>query len=438
MPVQRIRLATALGAVATAAVLLGGCVGLTNTPPVLTQPGGVGAVHLRFSICTLLVEEAGESFNIACGEAEGGEGQFFVGLVVPSGVAAPSSIEVTPAAGSPAIAMTRNEQVGQAIGSNPALAESGTTLAPAGFELVGYISSAIPEPTGQKLEWTLDTNLGLPPGAGGGSYGGPFKVGLAAGWREVGAKLAATRPLSCSEEAEGAATTFCGAGEPVSAEIGSSDLKIAGEGTGAGPGTKTKVLFTFDFASSATVLPSFSLRARSNLPGAALRLSNSSFSRAPSNTTTRRAPPTPRYVTASVPANAKPGTYQVTLTATAGQGGVVTGVGSITVKPPLKARLTVPRRVSAKVAWKKGLPLRVVMPTAVSRATVRVRGAKQGGLLAKKALRARLAGRIGLRLKIAKPKVLALLAAKEKLTIEATVTTPGTKARKLRRNLLLR
>jgi hypothetical protein len=435
---RRTYLPVVLVAATAASLLLAGCVWLKSGSVVLTQPGGIGGVHLRFSLCTTVATEGGK---FGCGsEPSSTEGQFYVGLVVPAGTQAPETLTVTPGPGAGPLTLTRSsEQVAAALSSNPALAETGTVIPPPGSELVGYRSGVISEPAGQSLEWTVDANLGLPPTADGGSYGGPFRLGVVPASREVNPEFPASRPFSCAVEAD---PTFCSTTEtPV--ELGTSELKIAAPASvSVAPGTQIKVPFTLDFASSSAALPTFSLAASSTLPRASLRLPSATFSRAPTNTTTKRAPATTRKVVVTVPPSARPGGYELALTATTAQGGSVTGIAKMTVKPPLRARLNAPRRVTASVASAKGIPVRVVMPVAGSKLTLRLLGPRPNGsgqAQLKKAVRkAKAAGPLPLFLKLPRTQALSLLADEARLTLRATISIPGVKPRKLTRTLQLR
>lgn len=434
---HRTRLLALLVSVAASGLLLSGCVWLKEGSVALTQPGGIGTVQMRFALCTTAITEEGKS--IGCGaEPKATEGQFFVGLVVPTGTQAPETLTVTPGSGAGPLTLTRSTAVAPALSSNPALAETGTVVPPPGSEILGYASSVIAEPAGQTLEWAVSASLGLPPVADGGSYGGPLRVAVLPASREVTAERPASRPFSCSTEGD---LTFCSATETV-VELGTSDLKIAAPAsTAVAPGTQVKVPFTLDFASSATALPEFGLTATSTLPGAGLGLSNASFSRGPSNATTRRAPATTRKVIVNVPPSARPGNYELVLTATAAQGGAATGVATLAVKPALKARLTAPRRVKASAASTKGIPVRAVMPVAGSKLTLRLQEQRPGGgqaQLKKMVSRAKAAGPLRLRLRLSPAKALALVAADARLTLKATISTPGLKPRKLTRTLRLR
>jgi hypothetical protein len=434
---RRTRLLALLVAVAATSLLLGGCAWLKEGSVALTQPGGIGGVNLRFSICTFNPPEKEKSFGCGSGPAAT-EGQVFVGLVVPAGTQAPETLTVVPGPGAGSLTLTRSAAVAPALASNPALAGTGTAVPPPGSEIIGYASSVIAEPAGQPLEWAVSANLGLPPVADGGSYGGPMRVAVLPATREVTPAFPASRPFSCAIEGD---PTFCSTTE-TAVELGTSDLKIAAPAsTVVAPGTQVIVPFSLDFASSAAALLKFSLAAASTLPKAGLGLSNASFNRGPSNTANKRAPATTRKVIVNVPPSARPGNYELALTATAAQGGTATGIATLTVKPVLRARLAAPRRVRASAASAKGIPVRAVMPIAGSKLALRLLAQSPGGArtqLKKTVSRAKVAGPLQLRLKLPPAKALALLAAEAKLTLKATISTPGLKPRKLTRTLRLR
>ncbi len=100
-----------------------------------------------------------------------------------------------------------------------------------------------------------------------------------------------------------------------------------------------------------------------------------------------------------------------------------------------------PRRVKASAASAKGIPVRVVMPVAGSKLILRLLAQAPGSgqaQLKKITRKAKAAGPLRLRLKLPPAKSLALLAAEAKLTLKATISTPGLKPRKLTRTLRLR
>ena len=121
-------------------------------------------------------------------------------------------------------------------------------------------------------------------------------------------------------------------------QVGTSDLKIAVPAkTSAFVGAKAKVTFPLKFASSASPSPSFGLAASSTLSKASLKLSSTTFTPGTPDPSTHLSPPASGSVTVTVPKKAKPGTYEVTLTATTPQGGTATQVAKLKItKPKLK------------------------------------------------------------------------------------------------------
>ena len=280
-----------VAAAAVLAILLSGCIGIKPGTYSLTQPAGIGAVNLRLTVCTLIVGEIAPESKvppIRCGApSEPGQGQMLATLVVPVGSVTPESLTVVPGSGAAPTTFTRNPGLTAAMKATEF--SPGVVGPPPGFEVAGYSSGQVAEPGGQELNWTIEGVIGLPPGAGGGTFGGPLKATTIIGWRNVTPGLSASRPINCEEEEPG--TTICGGAQASGeATLGVSDLKIAPPArTTVVPGAKATLPFVLDFASSAAALPKFQLALSTSLPGAGVRLSNSTFSRAPSDPATGRA-----------------------------------------------------------------------------------------------------------------------------------------------------
>jgi hypothetical protein len=239
-----------------------------------------------------------------------------------------------------AIDYTRNQEVADRYAEMKGIEEK--PWPPVGTELVGYLSGVVSEKRAGEgegsWEWTIDADFGLPAMADGGSYGGPFATAVGTGWREVRETLPANRPLDCSEtEPEPGPpfpTTLCSVNEEATLNV--SDLKISPPATvSAYVGGKAPIPFSFDFSSSVSPPPSFALAASTTLTKATISLSDGgTFAPGPIDPTTHRAPAATRTATVAVPTKAKPGTYDVTLTATTAAGGSVTQVAKLTVKKP--------------------------------------------------------------------------------------------------------
>jgi hypothetical protein len=307
----------------------------------VSQPGAVGPVRVHFALCT-------EPEPAGCGpNQDEGQAQYLLILRVPKGAAAPASITANPVSGGAPIAYSRNDEVGRAyeqlIRDYGASTGNPMEWPPAGTETVGYLSSVFTEEKGETREWVADADFGLPPGADGGTYGGPFTLEMATGWRAVNASAPSNRPVECyspfsGEPADEEKDTFCLPNEEEPKSLGTSDLKIgAPAAASAFIGGKATIAFPIDFASTVSPPPNFALGATSTLPKAALKLSSSSYASTALDPTTHRAPVESRSVTVSVPKTAKPGSYEVTVSATAPQGGVISQVAKLKVtKPKLK------------------------------------------------------------------------------------------------------
>ncbi len=443
------RLPVLIVAVTALAIVLAGCSGIKPGSVSLSQPAGIGPVQLNATFCTILPE--GEATT--CGPPGGTEpaqAQHLLVLVIPVGTTAPPSIVTTPSPGATPTSFTRNQQVAVAFA---AAASPEKPLPPPGFELAGYISGEVTEAPTRTDEWALSAGLALPLGAGGGSYGLPFKTAVLGGWREVSGSQPASRPVSCfkvkevEEEKElPPGIAFCTTAAETGNEptLGVSDLKIKPPvKPTAVPGAKAKLPFVLDFATSAAAPPTFKLAASSKLAGAKVSVSSNSFGRGASDPATNRAPATTRQAIVEVPATAKLGSYEVLFTATAKQGGVVTAAATLAVVPNGQPQVKVAKKVAATLASGRGIAVNLTSPIAGSRFVLALKGPKPSGKgklrLVKKVWTAKEAGPGSVRMRIPAAKAQAILAAGAPLALEAKVAVPGIKKpKKLIRTLKLR
>ncbi|HEU4461908.1 MAG TPA: hypothetical protein VFR75_04875, partial [Solirubrobacterales bacterium] len=313
----------------------------------VSQPGGVGSARVHFVICTISNLEE----QVNCGPpGTSAQMQYLLGIAVTPGSVPPETITAVPVGGGSPLVFTRNEEVATelAAGSaslNKLAKEEGEETEftqvwpPSGLQGVGYISAPYQEQEGVAVEWNIDADFGLPAAADGGSFGGPFATGLGFGMRGVDGEQPANRPVRCfrfeSPPQDNEAVCF---GTSQRGQVGTSDLKVSAPAkTSAFLGGKAKISFPFDFATTASPSPSFSLSATSTLPKAKLSLASPTFTPGVLNPTTRRAPLANQTVTVTAPKNAKPGTYDVTLTARTPQGGTVSQVAKLKVS---KAKLS--------------------------------------------------------------------------------------------------
>jgi hypothetical protein len=326
--------ALVLVAFAVLALALSACAVFKEGSLKLSQPGEIGSVRVHFELCTA---PEGEPETCAPNE-DNGQGQYVLAISVPKGAVAPATITAVPVAGGAPIVYTRNDQVAQTF--SEVLATDGVQWPPAGHDGVGYLSAVFTEEEGETRKWTVDADFGLPAAADGGSFAGPFGISIGTGWRQVNESQPADRPVKCwppdisdpPEEDE----AICFPNEEGKViEIGTSDLKIAAPPQGSAyVGGQTTLAFPLDFASTATTLPSFNLNAASTLPGATLVLPSPTFAPGTPVPLANRSPAGDGAVVVTVPKTAKPGTYDVTLTATTATGGTVSQVAKLQVSKP--------------------------------------------------------------------------------------------------------
>lgn len=331
----------ALVALIAVAVVFSACAFIKPGSLSLSQPGGLGSARVHFVMCTISNLEE----SATCGPSgETGELQYLLGIAAPPGSVPPQTITAVPVGGGSPLVFTRNEEVASELAASSAnleklAKEEGEEFEftqawpPAGLQGFGYLSAPYQEQEGVAVEWNIDADFGLPAGADGGSFGGPFGTGLAIGMRGVGPGEPADRSIRCfrfdAPPQENEAVCF---GTSQRAQIGTSDLNIGAPAqTSAFLGGKAKVSFPFDFATTVTPSPIFALSASSTLPKAKYALASPNFVPGVLDPTTHRAPVANQTVTVTVPKNAKPGTYDVTLTAAAPQGGSVSQVAKLKV-----------------------------------------------------------------------------------------------------------
>jgi hypothetical protein len=276
--------------------------------------------------------------------------QVLVGIAVPPGSTPPATLTAVPVGGGSPLTFTRNDEVGaelaassvnlEKVAKESESTEEGTQAwPPAGLQGVGYLSAPFQETEGVTQEWTVDADFGLPVPADGSPFAGPFGTALAFGQRVVSPEQPANRPVRCyrfeAEPQENEA--FC-AGTSGTGQVGTSDLKItpAPRGT-VFLGGKGTVGFPLTFASTAAVLPSFNLSTTSTLPKAKVTLASPTFTPGTPDPASHRSTPGLATVNVKVPKNAKPGLYDVTLTATTAQGAAVSQVAKLKVA---KAKIT--------------------------------------------------------------------------------------------------
>lgn len=333
-----------ISAVAAIALIFSACAFFKPGSLSLSQPGGIGSARVHFVICTV-----GEGEG--CSPAEDTEeDQYLLGIAVPPGSTPPATINAVPVGGGSPLVFTRNEEVATEIAAASAgihkLAEEkgeggnpgAQTWPPAGLQGVGYLSAVQSEQEGVQHEWNIDADFGLPAPADGSPFPGPFATGIAYGVRFIEPGQPGSRLVHCfrfeeslEEGPTSSADAFC-LGTLEQGQIGTSDLKFAAPAQGSAfLGGKAPLAFTANFASTAGVVPTFGLSATSTLPGAKLQLSSPTYVPGAPNPSTHLSAPAVQTVTVTAPKNAKPGIYEVTLTATTPQGVSVSQVAKLKI-----------------------------------------------------------------------------------------------------------
>jgi hypothetical protein len=328
-PSRRLKPLVALAAFALLALGVSACATIKPESLQLSQPAGIGPVHVHFALCTEYEEKCEPN-------EDEGESQYMLIFVVPSGSVAPQTVTAKPVDGASPIIFHRNEEVVRAASEFSAEFNPEGVFPPEGTEGAGYLSDVFAEEKGATREWTVDFDLSLPKPADGSPYGGPFSGSFISGWRKVDGTHPADRPVDCYEPGgpdPDEATSACVGS--TGGDLGVSDLRIgAPPAAQAFVGGSVPIAFPFDFASTAESLPIFNLSAGSTLAGAGLQLSGPTYVPGSPDATTHRSPAASPAVTVAVPGTAQPGTYDVTITARIAGGGSVSQTAKLTVTQP--------------------------------------------------------------------------------------------------------
>ncbi len=376
-------------------LLLSGCVvwGSAETHQVQT----IGAVQTTFTACASGSAGCPDLGNSEI-QAFPGAGQILIGALVPAGVGLPATF-----------ASTGPEPL--AFSQSPSYTAELQRLEPhPGLRWAGFISAVTgyaPESGPQSLSGSLALALGQ------GADGSPFAGGLAGdvviGARQVTDAFPAARPVVCGaslttlfdeDPAEPTVAAVICKDDAYDFSVPTRDLGILASGptAGARPGTLAVLPFTLRYAGLAGGPGAiYSLTATSALSGGALAVTPGTI--APGTDSTSQA-----LVAVGIPAAARAGTYDVTLTARLANGQARRGVGRLTVlggggeaggggTTARRLRLTVvlPRRLRAAAARRKGIAVilgatepavararlfqgRVTRPLASARVRLRVPG----------------------------------------------------------------
>lgn len=327
------RLLLILAAAGLLVAFASGCVGYKSDTYSVGQVGGIGALRMHLGLCSAVGTTTGTS-NCAASDRSG-EAQSALAFLVPQGSAIPATLSAVPGPGAAPIHYSLNAEFATvARGEDDA---GQPNQLPPGTEWVGYLSAPYTEKAGEQLEWTVDADFALPSAPDGGSFAGSFETIGMVGWRQVSGSEPASRPFDCSDVEGGSGVIRSGctytSEELVPTTLSQLKLGAPKEAT-AFVGAKATLAFGLDFATTVAAPPTFALGASSTLPKAKATLAEPSFVAGTPDAATHRAPLATRTVKVAIPTNAKPGVYDVTLTATASTGGVVTQTAKLKVVKP--------------------------------------------------------------------------------------------------------
>jgi hypothetical protein len=322
-----------LAVLAALPLALDACAEIDQASITVTQSGGVGPVRVHFRLCTAHEGFPSGEYELCAPADHKGQGQQILAYAVPKGSSVPATIAPTPGPGAPAIVFSRNQEVAERITEQGA--ESEPPWPPAGDEVVGYLSNVIDEHEGDNFEWSVDADFGLPAPADGKAFAEPYEAGLGEGWREVSEEKPADRPINCEEFVFSPPTPqFYGSCSFLreTFPIPVSDLKVApGAPVEAFAGDNAPVRFGLELGSTAASPPSFLISGTSTVPQATVMSTEPSMAAPDLDPKTHRSAPITSTLKVATPAKAKPGTYQVTLTATPPAGGKVSATASLTL-----------------------------------------------------------------------------------------------------------
>lgn len=368
-------------------VALTGCIGISSTAT--SQPASMGPLTLTVGACATGSPGCSATSNTAAlytvldelGTGESFPGQALLAVRLPEGSVPPDTINATISGGG-TLQFNRNagyESQLQAL-----------EPAPAGERWWGWISGQFSYSTSSKQGFTATFTATLPRPADGGPYPSPLHWRPVVGAREVSAERPASRPVNCGPEPsdlyEGFseyggvnASIVCVDSPDESATRGFLeapliDFGIVGTAVTASPGGTLTATFLAKRSGGNDFATTFALAAATGIPGGTVSIDRDSVPLGGDSVV-------PVQATISVPAGTAPGSYPVTLTATAPGKPERSGTVTVTVPadppraPTLKASLN--RKRFRPGAGK----LRITLST---RATVSIAIARLSGKKAKK------------------------------------------------------
>ena len=332
-------LVTAVAAVAVA-LTMSGCV-VFSVQPSASQSQVLGSVRATISVCAT---QSSSPPSGACNRddrsdaSDSNDVQVLLAFRLPAGAGSPGSFTSTrtgPSNSGPQLTFTKSPSYTSEL--------QRVDPAPAGYEWQGYISQQVTySHSGGEQNFDATIDFGLPPGANGAPFAGPFI------WRPiVGFREPASGPGDASEPVHCGSTIYdfyvpsgsqnyggyC-ADDPSSAQLHSMfvlpthDARVLpGLPSTAPAGTTAVVPFAFLFAGPSTPAASFTFGATTGVGGTAATPSPGTLVPASDSTSIVK-------VAVPVPVGTAPGTYAVNLTASLADGETRAGTAQLKVTPP--------------------------------------------------------------------------------------------------------
>ena len=338
---------------------LSGCLVINSLS--VSQLNTVGTVRIMLQACFSQSSGSCTDTGNSASTVNGSSEQPMIGFRVPSGTTPPSSFSTT---------------AGESLTFNESLdyEQKLQTLdpAPAGEYWAGYMAAtAVTATDGNNQFLTVAPEFTLRSGSDGSPFAGPFLYRPVVGARIVSSSLLISRALDCGTSlfAPNAAApngdTICidspsQAATATDLSLATRDLGVLASATvTAKTGSTAQVPFTVKYAGTSTASANFALSATTDLPGATAIPSQGSLLPASDSSN-------PVNVSVQVPADAFPGTYDVTLSAKLSNGQVRTNTGEFEVKDATKPTVTITLVKGQKTGTllARGLKLKVKMSEA--------------------------------------------------------------------------
>ena len=324
---------------ALSALVFSGCVVFDPaSPPTAAQQGTIGAVRVTVTACASHSSSpppgsCSSQGNSGSNAPAPGLVQLFLAFRVPVGSSPPPSFTSTrtgPSNTGPQLNFTPNASYTREL--------QRLAPAPAREQWFGFVSQPVSYGgSSGEQNFTASADFGLPIQANGSPFTGPFTYQAVVGGRRLSGATA-TDPVECPGAFPGAGETPSGGDAWVCADdqfpspIGSHssvttrDLGVEpGAPLRALPGTVVSVPFTAAYSGS-TSGGTFTFSPGTTLPGSTITPSALTFS--PSSSSSL-----PVSVKVKIPKNAKPGNYNVSLTARSSSGETRTGTTELTILP---------------------------------------------------------------------------------------------------------